>query len=227
MDMPISPPDEPLADVEVGIKKALSALIDGAPSAALVREAMTELSQAELSSLGVQQRDNWASLSAPGRRLEWSEARRCEKAIRERLGGTAETSVAHTRKGERAYVFAIGALTAGPGGRSMARVGIDVEHRSRQVTEAVARRFMRDGEERWGLEPLQIWVVKEALFKADPENAGTTISAHSLVSFERSGQGIGQGMGSIAGREARFSLLQLADWVVAVAVSRKPAQSES
>jgi acyl carrier protein len=68
-------------------------------------------------------------------------------------------SVTHT---ERAGAAAV--LLAGPG----AGVGVDLEH-DRTVQPRMARFYLRDAEV--GADLLRLWTVKEAMFKADPDNA--------------------------------------------------------
>ena len=197
------------ASIEREIQETLTKLTGGLRCAVLVREARAELSAEELSRLSPELQKAWSGLKAAARRLEWSEARRGEITLRNELGENATTSVSHTREGEIPVVF----IAAVADHRS---VGIDVELSSRAVTDAVARRFISPDDDRFGLAPLQIWVIKEALFKANPENESTTLPQYRLTDFDsKSGLGIAR----IGHRELRFACLRLDQWIVAVAVS--------
>jgi acyl carrier protein len=68
-------------------------------------------------------------------------------------------SVTHTGRAGAAAV-----LAGGPA----AGVGVDLEH-DRPMHTAMARFYLRDDEPRDDL--LRLWTVKEAMFKADPDNA--------------------------------------------------------
>lgn len=83
-------------------------------------------------------------------------------------------SVTHA---ERAGAAAV--LVCGPA----AGIGIDLEH-DRQVTPAMARFYLRDDELRSGKpgdDPLRLWTVKEAIFKADPGNAARIIRDYRVT----------------------------------------------
>lgn len=187
------------------VTQRLAELVPGR-SLALIREARTNLADEELAKLSSDQRKIWASIQVDYRRLEWSEARRCEATLRSSLGSDARTSISHTRVNERAVVFAAGAV-------GVRGLGIDVELRSRTLTEAAALRFIRPEEASLPLDPLQIWVIKEALFKSNPENADTVLPQYRITSCDRGG-----GIGQIGAIEFRFRLLEFSGWVVSVAV---------
>jgi hypothetical protein len=67
--------------------------------------------------------------------------------------------------------------------------------------------------------PLKLWVLKEALFKSDPENAGRFLSDYDLraTSLQR---------GTLAkfGLQFRYELHQLGKYFLGIALSRLPAK---
>jgi hypothetical protein len=196
-------------EIEGEILSSLKILVGGSPCACYVREARSELTPEEFGKLSPQQKEKRARLHAPGRVLEWSEARRCEMALHTQLGPEARTSISHTRNEGRPIVFSIGAVRPEP-------VGIDVELRTRAVSEAAARRFMSDEERRLGLQPLQVWVVKEALMKATPENAGTVPGQYRLHSYDPVSR---TGIGGLDRHPLRFVVIDLPEWVISVAAT--------
>lgn len=187
------------------LNQRLSELVSGS-SLALIREARDELTEVELARLSAEQKKSLATLREPQRRLEWSEARRCEWDLRAKLGADAKTSISHTRENGTPVIFAAGA-------EGVNGLGIDAELASRTLTEAVALRFIRPEEASLQLNPLQIWVIKEALFKSNPENADTLVSHYRITSYDE-----GSGCAEIGSREFRFTLSEFSGWVVSLAV---------
>lgn len=187
------------------LNQRLSQLAPGR-SLALIREARLEFSEDELAKLSSDQKKTWSSLREPQRRLEWSEGRRCEWEFRAKLGAKVKTSISHTRENGTPVIFAAAA-------ESVNGLGIDVELASRTLTEAVALKFIRPEEASLQLNPLQIWVIKEALFKSNPENTGTVVSHYRITSYDQ-----GSGCAQIGSREFRFTLSEFSGWVVSLAV---------
>ena len=84
-------------------------------------------------------------------------------------------SVTHA---ERAGAAAV--LVGGPA----AGVGVDLEH-DREITHAMARCYLHDEELRLaqgtGDDPLRLWTVKEAMYKADPGNAARIVRDYRVA----------------------------------------------
>jgi hypothetical protein len=83
------------------------------------------------------------------------------------------------------------------------RVGVDLEDRNRSVSEKVAARIQDVSETRFGLTPIELWVIKEAAFKANPRNAGTLIPQYRLIDWVPNldkGGGVGEVHHSVEGR---------------------------
>ncbi len=173
----------------------------------VIRAATALLTEAELGGLSPPQLKTWKSLKNPQRKLEWSEARRCEMELRAKLGPKAKTSISHTRLDGVPVVFAIGSSKVNG-------LGIDVELTSRTVTEGVARRFMSPAEATFNLKPLSVWVIKEAVFKSNPENKETLLPQYQIVSYY---PGQNEGLAKIGIKEIGFCHVELSGWAVGVA----------
>jgi hypothetical protein len=203
------------------LKKIAQSVSPDASCLALVREAETELTPQEIKALTPTQSEAWNRLTAANRRLEWSEARRCEAILKSRLGGKSggvdlRTSISHTRAEGRPIVFA-----AGVAGK-IAGVGIDAEFSSRDITEAAAAKFVQPDERKFGLSLLQIWVIKEALFKANPQNDETTLIDYRIETCDQHGlhgTALIDAKREAPAREFKFAWIDLQEWLVAVAVS--------
>ena len=136
-----------------------------------------ELDRARLSS-GV--REHLGRLGAGRRQADWLRGR---AALEELVGRRADTSVLRfphpglsiTHAGTRAFALAIDGVQG---------VGIDFEPIGRRPGEPTwpyfldptERRLLAEGED----DPLRLWTVKEALFKADPHNGSRWLADYSL-----------------------------------------------
>ena len=126
--------------------------------------------------------------AAPVRRREWLRGRAALRQVLAALGAADDTahvefpnphvSLAHTG----GVALAVG---CGPG----AGLGIDVE-RPRPLRPATARFFLDPAELEWvsglageqrGRELLRLWTVKEAVYKADPDNGHRDLYHYALV----------------------------------------------
>ena len=96
----------------------------------------------------------------------------------------------------------------------MRGLGIDVELAlPLRCLEDAALKFIRPEEASLQLNPLHIWVIKEALFKSNPDNGGTVLPHYKIISFNQ-----GAGRGQIGSLELRFTLSDFSGWVVSLAV---------
>jgi hypothetical protein len=198
-----------VSEIENDLQQSLSRLTP-IPVQCLVREAQNELTPEEFSGLTSDQRGKFSKLTALSRRLEWSEARRCERQLREKLGAGIKTSISHSKVGDHPVVFAVGAALPEKNG-----IGVDAELASRAVSDSAARRFISPEEVILGIEPLELWVIKEALFKANPKNTGTIILHYRITSFDLSTR---TGLAQFGGHEMKFICLRLSGWIVSVAL---------
>ena len=198
-----------LPEIEKELQEFLRRLI---PTGAqcLVREARDKLTADEINGLKPDQAERFSKLTAPSRRLEWSEARRCERQLREKLGAKIKTSISHSKVGDHPVVFAVGAMLSRKNG-----IGVDAELATRAVSDSAAQRFTSVEETALGLEALELWVIKEALFKANPNNANTILPHYRIASFDSSTR---MGAAQFGGHELRFICVKLSGWIVSVAL---------
>ena len=90
-----------------------------------------------------------------------------------------QLSLSHTGN-RRGIPRASVAVAIGAG--QVAHVGVDLEFGEREISPAAAQKFVHDTELFLGWSALEIWVIKEACFKANPENVGTQISQYRIIS---------------------------------------------
>jgi hypothetical protein len=189
------------------LEKAARILIPSEESRILIRPVGNVLTADELVQLNADQKKRFQKLSNLVRKKEWSEARRCEWELKD----FSVRSISHTGQGEQATVFAWGAHSAVRG------VGIDAELLAREISEAAALKFVFDEERKLGLTPLQIWTIKEAIFKSNPDNEKTLVSHYTISSFDRE-----KGTGDAAGPAKdfySFAVRAFDRWVVSLARS--------
>ncbi|MCC7440957.1 MAG: 4'-phosphopantetheinyl transferase superfamily protein [Bdellovibrionales bacterium] len=189
--------------------------------------------------------DRWhgdLAQAAPGRRRDWAAGRMALLRVFEELSETLRTgpeprSEAHslpfslTHSGGQA--LALGSTWS----EGLLGVGVDLETAGRMISPRLAVRLVADPEEaalvqatvtgarepEEALGALDLWVLKEAAYKAQPASRGTTLPQYMLRawSWERPGQ---WGLARLQGPrpEVRFeaALGRLQGWVVALAVAR-------
>ncbi|RMI29440.1 4'-phosphopantetheinyl transferase superfamily protein [Nocardia stercoris] len=151
-------------------------------TAVLVVTAAAPVTAADLSA---GERDQFAGLPTAARRREFLHSRRALKLAAACAGlgsDTAALSFPHRRLSlSHSGIRSAAALTVGATDR-IAGVGIDLEA-PRAVDPRTARFFLRPGELDAATDPaahLRLWTIKEALFKADPANAGALLTDYRL-----------------------------------------------
>jgi hypothetical protein len=65
------------------------------------------------------------------------------------------------------------------------RVGVDIENRHRSVHPLLGEKISKETERGLGLSVLELWVIKEAAFKANPHNHGTVISRYCVIEWNK------------------------------------------
>jgi 4'-phosphopantetheinyl transferase superfamily protein len=128
------------------------------------------------------------SFDSPLRRDTWLRGRSALKTVLSRLGEDTDTSpILFPAPRYSLSHSAHAAVAVGvPGGSSIEGIGVDIElHRT--PPEQSTRFFLADRELRWlaGTQDkdsnlLRLWTVKEALFKADPDNAGRLLTNYRI-----------------------------------------------
>jgi hypothetical protein len=189
------------------LEKAAKILIPTEESKILVRSIGEVLSPAEINRLTPDQKKKFSKITNPTRKREWSESRRCEWELKD----YSVRSFSHSGQNEEATVFAWGAHSAVRG------IGIDAELVAREITEATAQKFVSDEERKLGLTPLQIWTIKEAVFKSNPDNKDTLVSQYLISSFDAA-----KGSGEASGPKKdfySFSVREIERWVISLARS--------
>jgi 4'-phosphopantetheinyl transferase EntD len=139
--------------------------------------------------LSAAERDALAKLTAPVRREAWLRGRAALKRLQASLGASDDTSTLqfpHPRLSlthSEAWAVAVGSAST-----KLLGLGVDLEIKN--VPLEAARRFLNPAEMVW-LRRMdeeerpkmlhRLWTVKEATFKADPENAGKTLKDYGLA----------------------------------------------
>ncbi len=131
-----------------------------------------------------------AGLTAPARRESWLRGRAALKRLQAAIGGSEDTSTLkfpHPKVSlTHSETWAIAVGSASP---KLLGIGVDLEVKGIPKPET-ARRFLNPAELVWlrrmdeGDRPgmlHRLWTVKEATFKADPENAGKTLRDYGLA----------------------------------------------
>jgi hypothetical protein len=167
------------------------------------------------------------SFGSPPRAESYRRGRSALKTLLARLGENPENSFAFphprfsiTHSGSVAIAFGILA------GKTRAGAGIDYEA-SAGVSGKVERFFLRSEERRWlrrvgspaaQKHRLRLWTVKEALFKADLENAGTFLLDYA-TSDPSVASGWAESSATRLGRRAwRYASLEVGEGVLTAAV---------
>jgi acyl carrier protein len=145
----------------------------------------------------------------PARAEERAASRRALRLLTTALGqdGTS-TSLSHAEG-----ISVAAAVIASP-----SSIGVDLEE-NRTADPRTGRFFLRDHELAWlaaasprNDEHMRLWTVKEALFKADPGNAGTVLRSYALADpgaragYARRGPGVRFGYGSARLGERHLSV---------------------
>ena len=136
------------------------------------------------------EREALAKLAAPARRDSWLRGRAALKRLQASLGANDDTSTLkfpHPRLSlthSEAWAVAVGSTSA-----KLLGLGVDLEVKNVPSFEA-ARRFLNPAEFVW-LRRMdederprmlhRLWTVKEATFKADPDNAGKTLKDYGMA----------------------------------------------
>jgi len=130
------------------------------------------------------------TLAAPARRESWLRGRAALKRIQSILGGSEDTSTLkfpHPRISlthSESWAIAVGSSSP-----KLLGIGVDLEVKGAPKPET-ARRFLNPAELVWlrrmdegDREKMmyRLWTVKEATFKADPENPGKTLKDYGLA----------------------------------------------
>lgn len=160
----------------------------------------------------------------PARARDWLLGRAALKAALRRLGAAEDTSTVSFPHPRLSLTHAGGLAFAAATTSPAAGLGIDWEPRA-ELRPGAARLFLSADERRlFGRLPearraealLRLWCIKEALFKADPANAGRFVGEYRVGSLEPAGQGTAPG-----GRRLRYASLRARGGILAAAVQEE------
>jgi hypothetical protein len=177
-----------------------------------IREAVVKLTQSSRVEVGFL----WESKPTPirSRAIEKSEGQKLRQEVEEGLEhqglpvAQQLLSKAHTWSDEGFGMVVVG------GDR---RVGIDLECSQRRVHSKVEKRILSAAEKALGISVLEAWVLKEAAFKSNPDNAGTLLPHYVFTQWS-----VQTGKGVIKHRNIYFEtiLLRLNPWLIGLASQR-------
>jgi phosphopantetheinyl transferase len=130
------------------------------------------------------------TLASPVRRSSWLLGRAALKRLQAGLGATDDTSTLKFPHPKLSLTHSdTWAIAVGSSSPKLLGIGVDLEVKGAPKPEA-ARRFLNPAELVWlrrmdegDREKMlhRLWTVKEATFKADPENAGKTLRDYGLA----------------------------------------------
>jgi 4'-phosphopantetheinyl transferase EntD len=136
------------------------------------------------------EREEFAKLAAPARRHSWLLGRAALKRLQAAIGGSEDTSALKFPHPKLSLTHSdTWAVAVGSTSDKLLGIGVDLEVKSTPKPDA-ARKFLNPAELVW-LRRMEeadrpkmlhrLWTVKEATFKADPENQGRTLRDYGLA----------------------------------------------
>lgn len=164
---------------------------------------------------------DFAKMTAPARRESWLCGRAALKRLGAAIGQGEDTSAfkfPHARMSlthSETWAVAIGSMSP-----KLAGLGVDLEVKIPKPE--TARRFLNPSEVVWlrRMDELEhprllhrLWTVKEAIFKADPENAGKTLRDYALAD-----PGFVAGRARRGGRQFHYASFEVPRGFLSVAV---------
>lgn len=156
--------------------------------------------------LSAGERSAFAQLELAARRREWLLGRAALKRVLARLGASPDTSrIAFPNAS--CSLSHCGGLAVAAGARDARLRGLGIDLELGRAVDARAARLFLTREERAAGPWLRLWTAKEAIFKADPDNAGRVLADYRLVDpARRVGWAKLAGSGHAAFRYASFRL---------------------
>jgi phosphopantetheinyl transferase (holo-ACP synthase) len=144
---------------------------------------------ASASALSLSEQKRFQTLDDTARAESWLLGRAALKNLRSQLDGCTDIDSLNfpNARFSLSHSADVALAVAEPSG-CLEGIGIDLEVDAR-IQPAAARFFLTDDEqqwlqsqpsERWSHHLLRLWCVKEAVFKANPENAGKLLADHEL-----------------------------------------------
>ena len=175
--------------------------------------------------LSLSEQEHYAGLENTARAESWLLGRAALKSLHSRLDGCADIdglSFPNARF-SLAHSAHVALAVAEPSG-CLAGIGVDLELDAR-LQPAAACFFLTDDEqawlqsqavERWCHHLLRLWCIKEAVFKANPDNAGKLLADHEI---QRPAEAKGEAR-TRAGRKMEYASWCESRTCIALAVCR-------
>lgn len=175
--------------------------------------------------LNARERERYQSFKSTARARSWLLGRAALKTLRAEVDGRQDIDDIEFPNARYSLTHSADvAIAVADASRRLVGIGVDLEVDTR-IRPAAARFFLTEREQTWldGQAPTQrphlllpLWCIKEALFKANPENAGKTLADHEIAQP-------GESSGDARARDGR--LMQYACWsksrtCIALAVCR-------
>lgn len=173
----------------------------------------SRLSDAQLSQLSPEERNQLMSFKAPERQVEWASGRIALSRVKAAFTKPSSllTSLSHT---SQLYALALGMTSD-----SLEGVGVDLESDTREIHPRFVDRLIHQREREFDLHLIDFWVIKEACFKADQRNSGHFLSEYEVVSYSELEEGLGGGqvIAPHLKQKIDYQIIRPAGWVVSFA----------
>lgn len=162
--------------------------------------------------LSPREHERYRTLKSTARARSWLLGRAALKTLRAEVDGHEDIDDIEFPNARYSLTHSADvAIAVADASRRLVGIGVDLEVDTR-IRPAAARFFLTEREQSWldGQAPtrrphllLPLWCIKEALFKANPENAGKTLADHEIAQP-------GESTGDARTREGR--IMRYASW---------------
>ena len=143
----------------------------------------------------ISQSSFFSAKSKPGkmsesREREWAEGRRLELAVEAayKKSNSVEqwillSSISHCSQVAVPLVVCFSCLEP-KGNPRLQGIGIDIESGTRKISKEVSERFLKSKNFKYNLPDIELWVLKEAAFKATPQDLQLVVSEYQLSKWD-------------------------------------------
>ena len=153
---------------------------------------------------------------SPSRQAEWICGRLALQSVRQKLGGDPHVTHLTTLSHSRSWVLAVGALAKNSA--ALQRIGVDFELRDRKLRTGMESRWVSALESNLGLLPIDLWVIKEACYKANPRSRDTVVTKYEVLLYDPK-TGYGEAQEPSQKLTIRFEWVHEGGWSFALARS--------
>jgi phosphopantetheinyl transferase (holo-ACP synthase) len=150
--------------------------------------------------------------TAPKRKLQWARSRRCLLDVLESLPSSKDTWVSLSHTDTESLVIGCNDTLG-----SVTGIGVDMERAERLIEPGAVDKFTLPSETGLSLNPLCIWTIKEACYKADTARSGSVVSQYEIKNFDKSS---GEGYVSVKNLTPfiRFKFILFNDFAITFAI---------